>query len=212
MNDSRKDAGSSFDSPGKEYFASVAASAFGPIAFEWSVGAVTGQGGQDGKAIMRRIYLDLNKAEKSIARSGGRFVPKGKMPSELMVFVDAVFAFILDADKVFPLELLDFSGCGSFQTAVLRHEHAIPRGAVSTYSFLARACGSPKAVRAAGSSLARNPFPLLIPCHRALRSDGSLGGYQGGLAMKRRLLEREGVVFLASGKVDLARANIWRFD
>jgi alkylated DNA nucleotide flippase Atl1 len=48
---------------------------------------------------------------------------------------------------------------------------------------------------AVGHALAANPFPIIIPCHRAIRSDGSLGGYQGGLAMKRSLLEREGIRF-----------------
>jgi methylated-DNA-[protein]-cysteine S-methyltransferase len=46
-----------------------------------------------------------------------------------------------------------------------------------------------------GMALARNPFPIIIPCHRAIRADGSLGGYQGGLAMKRQLLEMEGITF-----------------
>jgi methylated-DNA-[protein]-cysteine S-methyltransferase len=51
-----------------------------------------------------------------------------------------------------------------------------------------------------GTALARNPFPVVIPCHRALRSDLSLGGYQGGLAMKRRLLEMEGIRFSPDGR------------
>ena len=50
-------------------------------------------------------------------------------------------------------------------------------------------------------SLATNPFPIVIPCHRAIRSDGSLGGYQGGLTMKRELLEREGIAFRGAERV-----------
>jgi methylated-DNA-[protein]-cysteine S-methyltransferase len=61
--------------------------------------------------------------------------------------------------------------------------------------------GKPSAARAVGRALATNPFPIIIPCHRAVRSDGSLGGYQGGLAMKRALLEMEGVEFDARGRV-----------
>ena len=54
-----------------------------------------------------------------------------------------------------------------------------------------------------GNALATNPFPLIVPCHRAIRSDGHLGGYQGGLEMKRALLEREGIPLDASGRADI---------
>jgi methylated-DNA-[protein]-cysteine S-methyltransferase len=68
---------------------------------------------------------------------------------------------------------------------------AIPYGETRTYTDLARAAGNERAVRAAGSACSRNPIPLIVPCHRVLRSDGSLGGYAGGLEMKERLLELE---------------------
>jgi len=54
-------------------------------------------------------------------------------------------------------------------------------------------------------ALARNPFPIIIPCHRAIRADGKLGGYQGGVAMKRKLLEMEGITFDDSGYVTARR-------
>ena len=104
----------------------------------------------------------------------------------------------------FDLGLLDFSLCTEFQKKVLCAEYGIPRGAVSTYSRIARYIGSPNAARAVGNALASNPFPLIIPCHRAVRSDGSLGGYQGGVEMKKKLLEMEGVQFLNS-KVDFEK-------
>jgi methylated-DNA-[protein]-cysteine S-methyltransferase len=68
---------------------------------------------------------------------------------------------------------------------------AIPYGETRTYTDLARGAGNERAVRAAGSACSRNPIPLVVPCHRVLRSDGSLGGYAGGIAMKERLLELE---------------------
>jgi methylated-DNA-[protein]-cysteine S-methyltransferase len=68
---------------------------------------------------------------------------------------------------------------------------AIPYGETRTYTELARTAGNERAVRAAGSACSRNPIPLVVPCHRVLRSDGSLGGYAGGLEMKERLLELE---------------------
>jgi methylated-DNA-[protein]-cysteine S-methyltransferase len=68
---------------------------------------------------------------------------------------------------------------------------AIPYGETRTYTDLARTAGNERAVRAAGSACSRNPIPLVVPCHRVLRSDGTLGGYAGGLEMKERLLELE---------------------
>jgi methylated-DNA-[protein]-cysteine S-methyltransferase len=100
----------------------------------------------------------------------------------------------------FSTDNLDWSQCSEFQRRVLLLEHAIPRGRISTYGRIAAHMGKPDAARAVGSALARNPFPLIIPCHRALAADLSLGGYQGGLATKRRLLEFEGIHFAASGR------------
>jgi methylated-DNA-[protein]-cysteine S-methyltransferase len=66
---------------------------------------------------------------------------------------------------------------------------------VTTYGRLAARLGAPGAARAVGNALARNPFPLIIPCHRCVLEGGQLGGFRGGLEMKRALLEMEGVVF-----------------
>jgi methylated-DNA-[protein]-cysteine S-methyltransferase len=100
----------------------------------------------------------------------------------------------------FSLSLLDWAICPPFQQRVLRAEAQVPRGRVTTYGRLAGCIGAPGAARAVGHALAYNPFPLIIPCHRAVRSDGGLGGFQGGLSMKRRLLEMEGVAFSPAGK------------
>jgi methylated-DNA-[protein]-cysteine S-methyltransferase len=91
-----------------------------------------------------------------------------------------------------PLPYLPLDTLSVFQQAVLRATHAIPRGAVQSYAGLARAIGRPGAARAVGRALAANPFPILIPCHRVIRSDGTPGGFTGGTALKRLLLEREG--------------------
>ncbi len=78
----------------------------------------------------------------------------------------------------------------------------VPRGYVTSYRDLAVAAGMPRSPRAIGTYMAHNPFPLLIPCHRVLRTDGTLGGYGGGLTMKRELLEKEGIRFERDGKVN----------
>lgn len=79
-----------------------------------------------------------------------------------------------------------------FATAVLRATAAVPFGALSTYRDVAAAAGSPNAYRAAGNALGSNPVPIVVPCHRIVHADGSLGGYTGGLARKEYLLELEG--------------------
>jgi O-6-methylguanine DNA methyltransferase len=86
---------------------------------------------------------------------------------------------------------VDLSPIAPFQRAVLDAAQDIPFGDVRSYSWIAETIGSPKAVRAVGTALGRNPVPIVIPCHRVLRSDGALGGYAFGLDMKRRFLELE---------------------
>ena len=99
---------------------------------------------------------------------------------------------------------LDLSLCGAFQQKVLQADFQIPRGKVTPYGGLACRLSAPRAARAVGTALARNPFPLIIPCHRVVRSDGMLGGFGGGLKMKKALLEMEGVSFDRSGRVQKA--------
>lgn len=104
-------------------------------------------------------------------------------------------------DVTFPLEMLALERCSHFQQRVLRAEHAIPRGRVSTYGRMAQHLEVPGGARAVGTALATNPFPILIPCHRTVRSDGSVGGYRGGSAMKRALLTMEGLEVSSEGRV-----------
>jgi O-6-methylguanine DNA methyltransferase len=88
----------------------------------------------------------------------------------------------------------DLRGLTAFERAVLLKALEIPRGEVRPYAWVAREIGHPKAVRAVGSALADNPIPLLIPCHRVVRSDGHIGEYGlGGSAAKRTILKAEGV-------------------
>lgn len=89
---------------------------------------------------------------------------------------------------------LDLSGLTPFEREVLEYTRRIPRGRVVTYGTIARALGRPRAARAVGTALGRNPIPLLIPCHRVVSSTGHLQGFAyGGLARKAQLLKMEGV-------------------
>lgn len=116
-------------------------------------------------------------------------------------------AFLTGEAPVFDLGMLALERCRDFQRRVLLAEAAIPRGWVSTYGRIAAHLEAPTASRAVGNALAQNPFPIVIPCHRAVRANGALGGYQGGLTLKHTLLTAEGVAFDASGRVLLER--VW---
>ena len=109
--------------------------------------------------------------------------------------------FLGGEEVKFDLNLLDWEICSRFQQAVLLAEYAIPRGWVSSYGRIAQHLKIKQAARAVGRALASNPFPIIIPCHRTIRSDSQLGGYQGGLDMKRALLELEGLKISETGKV-----------
>ena len=84
-----------------------------------------------------------------------------------------------------------------FYKKVLQEVGKVPFGSTASYLEIASRVGSPKAVRAVGSANARNPIPIIIPCHRIIRSDGGLGGYGGGLDLKMDLLKHEDCEFLS---------------
>ena len=103
-----------------------------------------------------------------------------------------------DGERVafdFPLDLRGTD----FQKAVWLATHRIPYGRLSSYGRLAAAVGRPKAARAVGNAVGANPLAIIIPCHRVIRSDGSLGGFGGRPDLKRYLLSLEGVLPRAEG-------------
>ncbi len=160
---------------------------FGTVALLWSVR------GQE-PAILRIV---LSRPGDPADEAVKRLFPGAAVSScrEVDIVADQIEAFMAGEDIGFPLDAIRLDLCPAFQQKVLRAEHAIPRGSVSTYGLIARHLDNPNGARAVGSALATNPFPIVIPCHRAIRSDGDLGGFQGGLAMKRCLLEMEGIEF-----------------
>jgi methylated-DNA-[protein]-cysteine S-methyltransferase len=119
----------------------------------------------------------------------------------------SIKAFLEGENVKFSLNSVDLSQCTKFQQSVLRAQHAIPRGLVSTYGLIAVYAGAPGGARAAGNALAGNPFPIIVPCHRTILSDFRLGGFGGGSEMKRALLKREGVIFDDAGRVICARLH-----
>ena len=89
---------------------------------------------------------------------------------------------------------LDWRLSRDFRRRVLRAIDRIPYGQTRTYTQMATSAGNERAVRAAGSACGSNPIPVVVPCHRVLRTSGALGGYGGGLPMKEALLRLEGVL------------------
>jgi methylated-DNA-[protein]-cysteine S-methyltransferase len=170
---------------------------FGPVALLWSE--------LDGRPAVFRVLLPRPGA--SAAAQALRLYPDSRRAScaAIDALAERVEAFLAGEPVVFSLDLAAIATRPPFQQEVLRAEHAIPRGRVSTYGLIAARLGKPKAARAVGQALATNPFPIIVPCHRAVRSDGGLGGFQGGPAMKRALLEREGVAFDGTGRVAVRR-------
>jgi methylated-DNA-[protein]-cysteine S-methyltransferase len=86
---------------------------------------------------------------------------------------------------------LDWRLAAGFRSTVLHHLPEIGYGHTATYAAVAQLAGNPKAVRAVGTACATNPLPVIVPCHRVVRSDGGLGGYLGGVDAKRTLLTLE---------------------
>jgi len=121
--------------------------------------------------------------------------------SSIVLLGEKIQRFFKGEKVDFDLGLIDFNQCFDIQKKVLLAEYAIPRGWVSTYKRIAGKIGIPTGARVIGNALARNPFPIIIPCHRAIKTNGDLGGFQGGINMKRRLLELEGIKFSERGKV-----------
>jgi AraC family transcriptional regulator of adaptative response/methylated-DNA-[protein]-cysteine methyltransferase len=97
---------------------------------------------------------------------------------------------------------IDVAGT-AFQEAVWRELRKIPAGETRSYADIAAAIGEPGAVRAVGTANGSNPVAVLVPCHRVIRSDGTLGGYAGGLDRKRKLLAAEGASWAEQAKLDL---------
>ena len=149
------------------------------------------------------VRIFLSKPGLSAEDQVPKLYPNSQVSScaEIDDVAAAIKGLLEGVEIEFSLDVVDLSLCTEFQQVVLRAEHRIPRGSISTYQLIAEYLGKKNGARAVGNALANNPFPLIVPCHRAIRSDRHLGGYQGGLEMKRALLEKEGISFDDTGRV-----------
>lgn len=94
-------------------------------------------------------------------------------------------------------DILKSSNFSRFEKKVYRAVSKIPPGEVRSYKWVAETTGHPKACRAVGNALNKNPHAVTIPCHRVIKSDSSIGGYAKGVGLKKRLLKREGLTVSA---------------
>jgi len=152
------------------------------LVFRSPIGLIGLEAGPRG---LRRIVLRPTRREARALRS----LPSSPLVRRARVQLEAYFA---GQRKRFDLPL-DLSRGTAFQRAVWRACARIPYGRVRSYAGLATTARRPRAARAVGQAMRANPLPIVIPCHRVVASDGALGGYGAGLALKQKLLALEGV-------------------
>ena len=140
---------------------------------------------------LREVILPQESEEAVLNRIRGRNytvkVGDSSLFGDLPQRMERYFAC---EEMCFP-DKLDFAGASRFQQSVWQAARTIPYGETRSYAWVASQLNLPKAARAVGQALGRNPLPIVIPCHRVLSSDGGLGGFSAGLEMKKQLLYLE---------------------
>jgi methylated-DNA-[protein]-cysteine S-methyltransferase len=163
--------------------------ALGRCAIAWSAGGVVA------------VALPGVAAARVRRRAPG--APAAAPPPPIDAVVAALCALLRGEPRDLGAAPLDLAGIAPFERRVYAAARAIPHGATATYGELAARLGAPGEARAVGAALARNPFPLIVPCHRVTAAGGRLGGFSapGGAATKRRLLALEGARAAAQGEL-----------
>jgi methylated-DNA-[protein]-cysteine S-methyltransferase len=160
----------------------LVATALGPIGLAWSAAGLV------------RVRLPERDPEAS-ARRLARLRPLAAPPAAVAVVAERLAAWAQGAAPDFGEAQLDTGGLDDFEARVYARLRRVPWGATTTYGALAAAAGAPGAAREVGRAMARNPWPVVVPCHRVLAAEGRLGGFSGygGALTKARLLALEGV-------------------
>lgn len=161
--------------------------------FETAVGAC---GIAWGPAGIVGLQLPETTRTAALARLRRRFpgLVQASPPPAVADAIGRIAAFLEGGKDDFADLALDMGQTGAFERAVYRETRAIPAGSTATYGAIAAKLGDPMQARAVGQALGRNPWPIVIPCHRVTGADGRIGGFSapGGRATKLKLLEIEG--------------------
>jgi O-6-methylguanine DNA methyltransferase len=162
---------------------------------ETAIGWIGIAGNEEG---LRKVVLPEHRREDVLSELNRYFQPCRK----LIMADDQFFSLVTRIKEYFDGKVIQFTkdiinleGYTTFQRDVLLKTREIPYGIIQTYKWLAEQAGYPKAFRAVGGVMRINPLPLIIPCHRVVGSQGKLTGFSatGGLGLKRKMLELEGV-------------------
>lgn len=139
---------------------------------------------------LRRLTLPQPAADKALVLISD-LLPKAKASTASFRDVIHRIGLYFEGQRVEFPDSLDLRESTEFQRAVWKLTAAIPYGETRSYAWIAEQLGRPGSVRAIGQALAKNPLPIIIPCHRVVGSNGAMGGFSGGLELKKRLLALE---------------------
>lgn len=138
------------------------------------------------------LHIEWRNGRLVAIHFGGSHPQDRDLPDDFRAFLESMERYLKGGKVRFKVSL-DLGSQPPFIDRVLRECARIPYGVSCSYAELAQAAGNPRAARAVGQAMARNPIPIVIPCHRVLAVNGRLGGYGGGLGWKRFLLKLEGI-------------------
>jgi methylated-DNA-[protein]-cysteine S-methyltransferase len=163
--------------------------------FETPIGACGIAWSEAGLLSVRLPETDPRRASRSFA-NGFPELEEAAMPPAVAVVAKRIAAHLGGVQTDYVDVALDDGSVGAWERSVYRAAAAIPFGETRTYGALARELGRPETAQAVGQALGRNPWPIVVPCHRILAADGRTGGFSapGGATTKLRLLEIEGAL------------------
>jgi O-6-methylguanine DNA methyltransferase len=167
------------------------------VTFDTELGRFLVAGGDRGLRMVR-FGPDLDLERELARETRGERIMAVEDRIRLRLVVDSIRGYLAGSKEPFT-HRLDLEGTTEFNRSVLEVVRRIPYGTLRSYKWVAQQIGSPRATRPVGQALSHNPIPIVVPCHRVVNSDGTIGGYSGGGPdMKRRLIGIE------TGQVGLA--------
>jgi len=147
---------------------------------------------------LRRLILPTNSVEEVCRQLGVSIKTDRIVPQNLDSIVERLNLYFSGCKVDFP-DRLDLSGYTTFHLKVWEITAFIPFGETRSYTWLAEQAGNVRAVRAIGQALAKNPLPIIIPCHSVIAKNGNIGGYEGGIELKRYLIRLEASALIRGG-------------